>query len=190
MMRQLTVYWITALLTGIFCDHPTKVTQLTNLKFEEKPCYYRSAEIRNDSLKKKLERYIARIENDALPLLAIETHNDTSLIYLSATISANSIRNSPPSYIMTISGRDVAVFTGSEALINNSGECINTLVEKLRKVLNIDKVNEKNGLSPGAIQHYGYEAIWVKITCANNKIVAVNDTGQALRSIPYFKFSF
>lgn len=68
-------------------------------------------------------------------------------------------------------------------------DCLEALIIDYRKILYVDKLLAKRGQAPGSKFLYGYDPIWVKITLFKNKIIGVNDRGQPLREIPFFKES-
>ncbi|WP_147368082.1 hypothetical protein [Fibrisoma montanum] len=137
-----------------------------------------------------MEPYIRRIENGALPLVSVLKRNDSTFIYISATISANSIQKSIPSYISWIDGREVAVYNGTTLISAGKEACVDTMVRHFRNLLTIDRKNALAGRPAGEKFYYGYDPPWVKITMRKDKIIMVRDSGELSRTIPYYKFEF
>lgn len=164
--------------------------QLVATSRKKPPCYFRETAIRYKPLQDTITKYLKRIKPFELPIMAVVRKGDSTEIYLSAVIAANSIRNSPPSYLTRVGNREVAVYTGGESVMGLDSVCLSQLVGYCRQFLQIDAINTKEGKKPGTKQFYLYDPVWVKITQYKNEIVSVNDRGQPIRSVPFFEFSF
>ncbi|WP_144051796.1 hypothetical protein [Fibrisoma limi] len=179
--------WTSVALT--FLSTLVDVSQQFNKKAEHtfQPCYMSKFELKNKDLDKCLKKYIGQVEEHALPIVAIQRMKDTTFVFVSATISANSIKGGLPTYITTIGKREVAVYNGGESFLKGEEKCVDNMINHLREFLLVDKINAKKGYPPGTEAIYGYDPVWAKITLVNNTVVNVTDDGVALRAIPYFK---
>lgn len=188
-MKIFSTLFICFFISQLAKSQPASRT-LTELSKAPKGCYHRETLIKNPILLDTLTKYLRVIEPYELPIMAVVITGDTTALYLSAIMSGNAVKNCPPSYLTTISGRQVAIYTGSESVIGLDTTCLNELVSYCREFLHVDLVNVREGVPPGTMQYYNYNPFRIRLLLIKNELISVDNKYSNEKPFPFFKSSF
>ncbi|MCC5613204.1 hypothetical protein LC612_42635 [Nostoc sp. CHAB 5834] len=145
--------------------------------------------IKDSALAAVITKYVKKISSKEMPIIVFDRRKDSTFCYVSALFNLSSLVRNLPSSIIQINNRDALVYMGSEAWIGIDTKTKNNLLATYKKILVDDLTVDGTRRRPNA-PIYTYDPVWVKITLVNNKICDINDRGQALRTVPFFKYGF
>lgn len=140
--------------------------------------------VNNDSLRSTLEKHIQKVKDYEIPFLVKQSKGDSTMYFLSSFIYTNSIVKNPPATINILGGREILCYDGQGKM---SSVCQTAVVNKYRKILHMDKMNEEQGRPPGTPLYYLYSPVWVKVTIVGDKVVDV--TQRQTEKTPFLNFS-
>lgn len=181
-IKLLTFASLLTILPSIGTGQPKQTSSL-DAKAINSPCVSR-LDIRSPALLNELRRFFASIQAYELPIIALETKDDSSFCYISALMSTHSIQKNPPTAILSVLNREALLYTGHEAVAQLTADCQQYLIKKYIDILHVDKVNKRQGLPPGTDDGWAYDPVNVKISLKDGQVIKVTNPDH----FPFYKY--